>query len=179
MLKPYLLLGEIVRPQGIRGEVKVRHATDDPHRFEELETVYRLNGKEYQPLTVLSARVQKDDVFLLLEGVTDRDEAEKLRGAELYIDREHAHELDEGEVFIADLLGVPVEDTHGQTLGTVQDVFPAGGADVMTVRTPSGSLMLPLLARVVREMNAQHVLLDADTLGEVALYENRDSDNLS
>ena len=47
MKQAYLLLGEIVRPQGIRGEVKVRHYTDDPERFFDLETVYCKKGESY------------------------------------------------------------------------------------------------------------------------------------
>ena len=105
MKQAYLLLGEIVRPQGIRGEVKVKHYTDDPYRFEDLETVYLKRGNEYQPIGVLDARVQKDDVYLTLEGIEDRNEAEKLRGVQLWVDRENAVELDEDQVFIADILG--------------------------------------------------------------------------
>ena len=178
MQKPYLLLGEIVRPQGIRGEVKVRHATDDPRRFETLETVYRKQGEEYLPVKVLLASVRKDDVFLLLEGVGDRNAAEALRGTELYVDRAHARELNEGEVFIADLLGAPVEDSTGRKLGTVKDVYPAGGADVMVVSTAKGELSLPMLARVLLTLSAERVVLDADVLGEVALYEDSDTDDL-
>ena len=78
MKQNYLLLGEIVRPQGIRGEVKLRHYTDDPDRFLDLETAYLQKDGAYQPVRVTGARVQKDDVYLTLEGVDDRNAAEKL-----------------------------------------------------------------------------------------------------
>ena len=80
MKHDYLLLGEVVRPQGIHGEVKLRHYTDDPERFLDLTIVYREREGRYEPIGVLGARVREDDVFLMLEGVADRNAAEALRG---------------------------------------------------------------------------------------------------
>lgn len=154
MKQPYLLLGEVVKPQGIRGEVKVRHYTDDPSRFTALKTVYRKNGSEYTPIKVLGARVQKEDVFLKLEGVTDRDQAEALRGCELWVDRANARELDEDEVFIADILGAHAFDTKGNEIGVLTDVFNTGSTDVFTFKVPGGTLMVPCLKTVMLVMDA-------------------------
>lgn len=181
MLKPYLLLGEIVRPQGVRGEVKVRHYTDDPARFEELETVYLEKDGQYSPIGLLDAREQKGDVFLQLEGVTDRDMAEKLRGQKLYVDRAHARELGENEAFIADMLGMQAVSEQGMPLGTLKDVAPAGGADVFVLDTPKGELMFPAIGDVVLELdveNARMVLCEA-RLSEVSVYADRYTDHLS
>jgi len=162
MKQAYLLLGEIVRPQGIRGEVKVKHYTDDPYRFEDLETVYLKRGNEYQPVGVVDARVQKDDVYLALEGVEDRNEAEKLRGVELWVDRENAVELDEDQVFIADILGAKAYDTKGNEIGTLKDVLTPGGVDVFVFKTKKGTLMMPALKTVILEMDADEgkIILD-------------------
>ena len=177
MKQEYLLLGEIVRPQGIRGEVKVKHYTDDPYRFEELETVYLKRGNEYQPVGVVDARVQKDDVYLALEGVEDRNEAEKLRGVELWVDRENAVELDEDQVFIADILGAKAYDTKGNEIGTLKDVLTPGGVDVFVFKTKKGTLMTPALKEVLLVMDAEEgrIVLDEVKLEEVGLYEDRHS----
>ena len=179
MHKPYLLLGEIVKPQGIRGEVKLRHYTDDPARFDELDTLYREENGAYTPLAVTGSRAQGDDVFLTFEGVEDRNAAEALRGARLYVDRAHARELDEGEVFIADLLGAKAIDAQGREVGTLKDVTHAGGADVFVFDTPYGEMMMPALKAVIREMDPEsgRIVLDREKLREVAVYENRDSDD--
>ena len=89
MLNPYLLVGTIVKPQGIRGEVKLHPETDDPERFLDLKEAYLRRGDVYEPVTILSARVSGGEAFLTLPGVTDRDAAEKLRDQAVYIDREH------------------------------------------------------------------------------------------
>lgn len=177
MKQAYLLLGEIVRPQGIRGEVKVKHYTDDPYRFEDLETVFIRRGNEYQPVGVEGARVQQDDVFLKLEGIEDRNEAEKLRGTQLWVDRENAVELTEDEVFIADILGAKAYDTKGTELGTLTDVLTPGGVDVFVFKTKTGTMMMPALKTVILTMDADagRIVLDENKLEEVALYEDRHS----
>jgi len=181
MLQPYLLLGTIVKPQGVRGEVKLRHETDDPERFVDLTTAYFKKGEQYLPVTVIDARVSGNDAFLTLEGVNDREAAEALRGQEVYIDRAHARELGEGEVFIVDLLGIRAVDTDGREVGTLKDVLQNGGTDVLVFDTPRGPMMAPFLKRLVRELDvaAVRMVLDAKTLPEVALYENSDTDDLS
>ena len=177
MKQAYLLLGEIVRPQGIRGEVKVRHYTDDPERFFERETVYRKNGESYEAMVITGARVQKDDVYLTIQGVNDRNEAEKLRNVQLWVDRAHAVELSEDEVFIADILGARAFDTKGTELGTLKEVLTPGGVDVFVFKTPKGTLMVPALKDVLLEMNADEgkIILDENRLEEVGLYEDRHS----
>ena len=177
MKQEYLLLGEIVRPQGIRGEVKVRHYTDDPERFYDLDVVFLKRGESYDETGVEDARVQGDDVYLKLEGIDDRNEAEKLRNIQLWVDRDNAVELGEDEVFIADILGAKAFDTKGNQLGVLKDVLTPGGVDVFVLKTPKGNLMFPALKEVLLEMNADEgrLVLDENKLEEVALYEDRHS----
>ena len=177
MKQEYLLLGEIVRPQGIRGEVKVRHYTDDPERFYDLDVVFLKRGENYDEMNVEDARVQGDDVYLKLEGIDDRNEAEKLRNIQLWVDRDNAVELGEDEVFIADILGAKAFDTKGNQLGVLKDVLTPGGVDVFVLKTPKGNLMFPALKEVLLEMNADEgkLVLDENKLEEVALYEDRHS----
>ena len=210
MKQEYLLLGEIVRPQGIRGEVKVRHYTADPDRFHDLEIVFLKRGDKYELDLVLrkhitfrigadtykldlirqrppkekgkryyttDSRVQGDDVYLKFEGVDDRNEAEKLRNIQLWVDRDNAVELGEDEVFIADILGAKAFDTKGNPVGVLKDVLTPGGVDVFVLKTPKGTLMFPALKEVLLEMNADEgkLVLDENKLEEVALYEDRHS----
>ena len=173
MKHDYLLLGEVVRPQGIHGEVKLRHYTDDPERFLELKTVYREREGRYEPIGVL----REDDVFLMLEGVRDRNAAEALRGVKLWVDRAHARELGEDEVYIADILGAEAYDTQGGRVGTLREVLTPGGVDVFVFDTPTGTLMVPALKTVLLELDAENgkIVLDEKRLEEVGLYEDRRS----
>ena len=181
MHNPYLLLGTVVRPQGVRGEVKLRHETDDPERFAALQTVYLRAGETYRPLRVLAARAVGAEAYLTLEGVIDREAAEALRGQEVYVDRAHARPLAPGETFIADLLGAQATDTQGRPVGVLRDVLQNGGVDVLVFDTPRGTLMAPFLKRLVLALDTEagRMTLDAQALREVGLYEHSDPDDLS
>ena len=176
-MEQYLQVGVIASTHGIKGEVKVFPTTDDPERFLELKTVYREREGRYEPIGVTGARVREDDVFLMLEGVRDRNAAEALRGVKLWVDRAHARELGEDEVYIADILGAEAYDTQGGRVGTLREVLTPGGVDVFVFDTPTGTLMAPALKTVLLELDAEggRIVLDEKRLEEVGLYEDRRS----
>ena len=173
-----LLLGVIVKPQGLKGEVKLRHETGDVTRFLELENAFVRKQGVFSPVRVLSARLSGADVFLTLEGVEDRDAAEGLRGAELYVDRKNARPLHDGEAFIVDLIGLEAVDTQGNVIGKLTDVLQPGGADVLVFDTPDGPMMAPHLKKLVKEITGERMVLDERVLPEVSVYENRRTDDL-
>ena len=95
MQAEYLQIGEIVKPQGIRGEVKLKAMTSDLSRYARLDYVFLLRKGEYVKTKVEKGRSYDGFAFLKLEGVRDRNEAEMMRGVKVYIDRAHAIDLDE------------------------------------------------------------------------------------
>ena len=173
MLSEYLMIGEITKPQGVRGEVKVRPCTCDPDRFDGLETVYVKEGDAYRPLRISVTRIAEDAVFMRVENVGDRDAAEKLRGTLLYIDRAHAVELDEDSTFLADLYGLHGVDDTGRDLGRIVDVMQPGGNDVYVFQGPLGEVLVPALRSVVKKVDLEkgEMLLDGKRLNEVAVFD--------
>ncbi len=174
MLSEYLLIGEITKPQGIMGEVKVQPHTDDPGRFLKLSKVYMESGNGYEERPVAGARASGGDVFLTFPGVTDRDKAEALRGKKLYVDRAHAVTLSEDENFICDLIGCEAVDTNGNVIGKLADVLQPGPTDVYVFDTPRGRMMMPALKAAIPtvDVKARKIILDADKLSEVAFFED-------
>ena len=173
MLSEYLMIGEITKPQGVRGEVKVRPCTCDPDRFEGLETVYVKKGDTWAPISITVNRLAPDAVFMNIEGVSDRDQAEKLRGTLLYIDRAHAVELDEDSTFLTDLYGLRGQVDDGRDLGEIVDVMQPGGNDVYVFKGPLGEVLVPALKSVVLavDLEAGVMRLDGKRLDEVAVFE--------
>ena len=106
MRNTHLVIGEITKPQGVRGELKLRPITCDFSRFEGLELAYLKRGDVYEPIRLTVNRVSPDAVFFNMEGIDDRNAAERLRGELVYIDRAHAVELDEDTNFLCDLIGL-------------------------------------------------------------------------
>ena len=173
MLSEYLMIGEITKPQGVRGEVKVRPCTCDVERFEGLETVYVERDGGYAPLRITVNRLGTDAVFMNVAGVADRDAAEALRGTKLYIDRAHAVALDEDTNFLADLIGLRGVADDGRDLGKLTDVLQPGGNDVYVFKGPLGEVLVPALKSVVSKVDLQkgEMLLDGARLNEVAVFD--------
>lgn len=173
MLSQYLMIGEITKPQGVRGEVKVRPITCDVGRFEGLGTVYVERDGGYAPMNVSVNRVSGDAVFMNVEGVSDRDAAEKLRGTALFIDRAHAVALDEDTTFLADLYGLRGAVDDGRDLGKIADVLQPGGNDVYVFKGPLGEVLVPALKSVVLkvDLEAGEMLLSGRRLDEVAVFD--------
>ena len=173
MLSQYLMIGEITKPQGVRGEVKVRPCTCDPDRFEGLETVYIEKDGGYAPLTVRVNRMGTDAVFMNVAGVTDRDAAQKLRGTKLYIDRAHAVALDADSNFTTDLYGLRGVADDGRDLGKLTDVMQPGGNDVYVFNGPLGEVLVPALKSVVLavDLQAGEMHLSGKRLDEVAVFD--------
>lgn len=174
MLSEYLMIGEITKPQGVRGEVKVRPCTCDPERFDALETVYFKRGEQYIPVNIRVNRLSPDAVFMNVAGVADRDAAEKLRGTPLYIDRAHAVQLDEDTAFLCDLYGLKGAVDDGRDLGELTDVMQPGGNDVYVFKGPLGEVLVPALKSVVLavDLDAGVMRLDGRRLDEVAVFED-------
>lgn len=149
MKQQFLETGEIVNTHGIRGEMKVLPWADDPEFLLEFDEVY-IDGRAYE---IESARVQKTCVLLKLEGIDTVEDATKLRGKVVSIDRTDI-ELEEGSYFIADLLGLPVF-ADGEEIGKITEVLTPPGNDVYVVRGKH-EYMIPVVQEFVLDVDLEH-----------------------
>ena len=151
-------IGRIVKPVGLKGEVKVLPLTKDTGIFAALESVY-IGGK---PVALIKARVTGGNVFLTLGGIVCRDGAEAMRGAELQIERARAKQPDEGEYFVGDLIGCKVV-ADGADIGILTEVLQHGAADVFVVKGADGKdALFPHLARVVIGVDLSNKIITLD-----------------
>ena len=104
-MNEYLMIGEVLKPQGVRGEVKIKPYAADLEAFHDWKTLYLLDGTVYQPIKASCSRVHDGFAYVTLGECKTMDDAEKLRGQKLYIDRAHALSLAEDDVYISDLIG--------------------------------------------------------------------------
>ncbi len=175
MQSEYLLIGEITRPQGVRGEMRVRPYTDDPMRFADLDEAYVQRGDSYEARKIKFVRMAGDDVVIIrMDGIEDANAVEHLRGEKLYVDRAHAVELPEDADFIVDLIGCRVSDDEGTDYGKIVDVMQPGGNDVYVIKGPKGEVLVPALKSVVVSVDtaAGNMLLSAARMREVAVFED-------
>ena len=132
-MEDLLQVGIITSTHGVRGEVKVYPTTDDPRRFRRLKEVVLDTGREKLNLEIEGVKFFKQFVILKFKGLDNINDIEKYRQKSLYVTRKNAVRLQRDEYFIADLIGLKVQDEDGTELGTVKDVIETGANDVYEV----------------------------------------------
>lgn len=151
----YLAIGRVVKAHGVRGEISVAVLTDFPERFDTTERVYLGNEFEAEAYQLKKFRWHKKNVLLTLDGIDDRDQAERLRGLFVQIPIEDVAPLPEGDFYVYELIGLQIVSTDNQVLGTLINILETGANDVYVVETPNKSqILLPAIPDVVREIDA-------------------------
>ena len=165
MMENILQVGIISSTHGIRGEVKVFPTTDDVNRFKKLKEVLLDTGKETLPLTIEGVKFFKQFVILKFKGLDNINDIEKYRQKSLYVTRKNAVRLQRDEYFIADLIGLKVQDEDGTELGTVKDVIETGANDVYEVEMADGrSLLLPAIKQCILNVDVENGMMQVHVL---------------
>ncbi|MBI5455193.1 MAG: 16S rRNA processing protein RimM [Deltaproteobacteria bacterium] len=145
-------IGKIIGAHGIKGEVKV-FPYGELEDFE-LKTVLVSAKEAVKSFTVKRVRKHKDFYILELEGVSVRNDAEALIGAEVRVPKDDLPELDEDEYYYMDLVGMDVMTDEGKYLGSITNVIATGSNDVLEVDGPFGSVLIPALDNIIIEVDA-------------------------
>lgn len=148
-MKRYLEVGRIVTVFGIKGEVKAEPWCDSPDFLAGFDRLFADGGKT--PFEIERARVHKNMVIMKIKGFDSANDAEKLRGTVLFMDREDV-ELEEGSYFIQDLIGLEVSDADsGKVYGKITEVSQTGANDVYHVKSADDGKMyyVPAIGQVV------------------------------
>ena len=171
-MEKYFRFGQVLKPQGIKGELKLKTFTDDLSRVGDIDHIYLKKGDEYERRSVSGARTYKQFVYLKIDGIPDRNEAERYRNRVIYIDRESAAPLPEGAVYIADIIGARVSTDKGEELGELTDVLQNGATDVYVVKGERGC-MFPAVPHVIvkRDAEAAKIVVNADELEKIAVFD--------
>jgi 16S rRNA processing protein RimM len=149
-----LLIGQIVAPFGVRGQVKLRAYTAHvEHLRRRVRVVYLGDERREYPLTGLIEH-KPGLLILSLGGVTNRGAAEELRGAEVAIRERDAAPLEEDEYFIHQLYGLTVVDEQGAEIGRVREVLETGANEVLVVTRPDQpEALIPMIRDVVQKLD--------------------------
>jgi 16S rRNA processing protein RimM len=126
-----ILLGRIAGAHGIRGEVLIKTFTGRPG---DIAAYGPLDDGAGRTLRIGACRVTAKGVVARIEGVSDRNGAEALKGAPLYIERERLPATEEREFYHADLIGLAAVDDEGRPVGEVVGVYNHGAGDLIEVR---------------------------------------------
>lgn len=151
----FLAIGQILKPHGVRGEMRVRPLTDLPERFTWLETVY-VGEQAQRPYQVAGVRFHQDIVLLQLHDVPTREAAALLRGQVLLVPIDEAIPLAEDEYFLFELEGLAVYTDEDEHLGEITAVLETGANTVLVVDGDQGELLLPNIPDVVLDIDFEN-----------------------
>jgi 16S rRNA processing protein RimM len=161
-----LTIGEILRPQGIMGELKIKCLADNVQTLKSFKKVY-IDGKEYK---VLSFRAAPDCAYIGISGIGDRDAADKMRGKMIEGLRSDAPDLEKGRFYIVDVIGCAVYDENDKKLGVITDILPSKN-DIYVVNDGKSDIMFPLIEGIINKYDIENrkIIINSKRFNEVAV----------
>lgn len=161
-----LTVATVLKPQGIRGEIKVKALTDSAEDLKAFKEIL-IGGENF---SVLSVRASGEFAYLTLRGIADRNAAELLRGKSVEVMREEMPALPEGRYYIADLTGCTVVNERGDVLGEVTYVTPAK-TDIYTLEKGGKEINFAAADGVITDVDvaAKKITVNGKRFKEVSL----------
>lgn len=151
-----VLIGKIVNAVGLKGEIKVYNYSDGIGIYEHVNALY-VGDRIFN---VQNVRLQKNMVVLKLDGIDDRDGAEKAKGGFVYVTEDDLPELPKGEHYVRDIIGMEVYLEDGSRLGVMKDVIQNTAQDIFEVETDEGrQVLIPKVPDFVRDIDAHRRII--------------------
>lgn len=146
--------GEIVKPRGLHGCLKVRSYLEAGNRHSRPDFVYiELTPGQTKRFRLKKLEVSGKAFFIDLDEINDVESAKPLIGRKVYFPRDILGKLPEGEYYCHDIIGLEVYDEAGTYLGKIEAIFPTGSNDVYVCRKDENEILLPAISQVIRQIN--------------------------
>lgn len=146
-----VVLGQIVAPHGVRGDLRIMPLTSNVQLFMDMDYLLLPDDRRLQ---IVKARPHKNIILVSVKEVTSIEEAEALRGQKVSVYREDMPELPEGRYYVGDLIGLPVLDEDSNRIGTFKDVLQTGSKDVYVIQPTEGKdILVANIPENIREID--------------------------
>lgn len=151
-----ILIGKVAATHGVRGQLRVvtYSGNIDSVRVKRSVIMKSLNG-ETEIAEIAASAVHGKKILITLQAYEDVNQVQHLVGREIYVEREQLPELDEGEYYWSDLIGLKVITTQGESLGEIYDIMATGSNDVYLVRGNEKEYLIPAIEDVVLNVNLE------------------------
>ena len=157
-----IVVGTLAGAFGVRGEVRLKSYCAQPEAIAAYAPLHDAAGRRYD--TIRLTGQAKGAFTARVSGIETREDAEALKGTDLYADRDRMPAPDEDEYYYSDLIGLDVVDTGGAAIGTVTAVFDHGAGDLIEIRRGTGgeTVLLPFTRAVVPtvDLSARRIVVD-------------------
>jgi 16S rRNA processing protein RimM len=158
MTQKKLLIADIRTAHGIRGLVKIAIHLEDPEDIESYNPLQSADGRQF---TIKLKNPLKGEWLAEVNGIADRNQAELLRGIELFIDRDQLPPPEEGEIYMEDLVGCEAINTEGHKIGEIISVDNFGASDLIEIKPIDGSktYYLPIAEPYVQDIDLEQKIV--------------------
>ena len=148
------LTGIVLKPKGLKGELKVQPVTDYPESFLKRREFYMGKTQGDAVLRkVLTAKLNQGFAWMVFEGIGTREEAEAVAGYRLFVTGEELEPLPDDRAYIHDLIGLEVLDEDGGRIGVVSDVLQMPAHDVYEIEVGGRKVLVPAVEEFVDEID--------------------------
>ncbi len=149
------LVGKVLKPQGIKGEVKVEVITSFPEHFELLSELF-LDDKGKVALEIEKTRVSKNFVFIKFRNIQTRNEAETFRNKYLYIPESELLPLEDDEFYHHEIIGLSVFSEQGLYIGKIVDIEMYPENDMLAIKSDDKEIhLIPVVKELIKKIDIE------------------------
>jgi 16S rRNA processing protein RimM len=156
-----LTIAHITRPQGLRGDVRIRIDFDDPALFDPGRETLLVLGAKSEPATIEACRMQHGRWVAKFAGIESIDDAESWVGARVCIPRGQIPEAGDGEYFSFDLEGCTVY-AESAPIGVVVEVMDSGGGTMLRLDRSGIEVLVPFVREYLKNVNITEKRIDVE-----------------
>jgi 16S rRNA processing protein RimM len=161
MKSRYLEVGQIVGTFGIKGELKFHSESDFiEDRLSKGNVLYLKQNDTYEPITINSARLRKNNYMITINGHNNINDVLKYVGFSLYVDTTKAKELEEGVYYCDDLIDMEVYNQNNELIGKVVDVIDIPASKLLEVSDGEKKFLIPLVDAFVKEITDNKIYIE-------------------
>lgn len=158
----WVVIGRFGRPHGIKGFVSVHSFTEPRDNILRYTDWHAFLGNTWQPVKILCVEVHNKNIIAQIEGYPEREMAARLTNVEIAVQKEQLAELEPGEYYWHQLIGMNVINQKGESFGTVIEIIPTGSNDVLVVQGEKRHLIPFLPGQFVMDINDSQQLITVD-----------------
>ena len=157
----YILIGKIIVPHGLKGDVKIFSFAGQPENIEHYKKVVLVSpsGQLSRPYAIEQFRIKGKSAVVRLDSVTDRNGAEAITGSGVLILKEDLPQPGEDEFYLSQMEGLTVVTVDGLTLGTVTNIMSNGAQDLLVVQDKDEEYLIPILDSIIIHHDAEKIVV--------------------
>lgn len=154
-MSDYVVVGRVRRVWGVKGQLAIDWFDGTCPVDLKSENIFLKAGRQGALIkfTVSIDHPHGNHNIITLKEITDRFDAEKYRGSDIWVKKDRLPRLRDGEYYTYQLIEMRVENTEGEYLGDIKEIFSTGGSDVYVVKKGSEELLIPAIADVVKKVD--------------------------